>query len=90
MAKNVISQPSVCGSEFGVIAADHPGLFQAADAAQAGRRGDARAPRQFDVGHSPVGLQFRQDATVDRVEDRHVAAGTLHAARILLGADHGG
>ena len=60
-----------------MVAADHAGLLQAADAAQAGRRGDAGPARQLDVGHPPVGLQLRQDAAVDRVEDRRVVVGAF-------------
>jgi hypothetical protein len=47
---------------------DEAGLLQRAHAAQAGRRGNADAARQFDIGHAPVGLQFAQDGPVDTVE----------------------
>jgi hypothetical protein len=51
-----------------VIAADETGRFEGAHATQAGRRRDADAPRQRDIGHAPVRLQELQDAAVDTVE----------------------
>ena len=53
---------------IGVVAADDAGLLQPADAAQARRRGDARPAGQLDIGHTAIGLQFGQDAAVDRVQ----------------------
>ena len=52
----------------GMIAADNAGFLQAADAAQAGRGGDAGAAGELDVGHAAVGLQFGEDPAVDSVQ----------------------
>ena len=68
MAKKVIAQPELLRVGVGVVAADDAGLLQPADAAQAGRRGDAGAAGQLHIGHAAVGLQFGQDAAVDGVE----------------------
>jgi hypothetical protein len=62
----------------GVVAADHPGFLQPADAAQAGRRRDAGAARQLDIGHAAVGLQFGQDSAVDGVQDGRLGRLGLH------------
>src|SRR4051812_46116474 len=43
--------------QLGMIALDEARLFQGADAAQAGRRGDPGAARQLDIGDAAVGLQ---------------------------------
>jgi hypothetical protein len=58
------------GIEIGVIAADHTRFLQRADAAQAGRRGEADAFGELDVGHAPILLQMSEDLTIDPIE-RH-------------------
>ena len=50
------------------IAGYHASVLERAYAAQAGRRGDADAPRQLYVGHAAVRLQRRQNGEIDRVE----------------------
>ena len=54
--------------QIGVIALDEAGLLQRAHAAQAGRRGDLGAARQFDIGDAAIGLQFGQNAQIDGIE----------------------
>ena len=64
--------------DFGVIALDVAGLFQGAHAAQTGRRGDADALCEFDVGDAAFVLQFAQNLQVDFIEfvtaTRHYAS----------------
>ena len=57
----------LAGVQLGVIAADHPGFLQRADAAQARRRGQADALRQLDIGDAALVLQFGQQMPVDVV-----------------------
>ena len=51
-----------------MIAADIAGLFQRPDPAQAGRRRNADALGQLDIGHAPIGLEIGQNTAVDIVE----------------------
>jgi hypothetical protein len=51
-----------------MVAADQPGLLQRAHAPEAGRRRDADAAGELDIGHAPIGLEFAQDAQVDIVK----------------------
>ena len=67
--------------QVGMIALDEAGLFQRAHAAQAGRRGDLGAARQFHIGDAAIGLQFGQDAQVDGVQLAGVQARFLSAVR---------
>ena len=53
-----------------MIAADRAHLLQRPDAAEAGRRGQADALGEFDIGHPPVGLEMGEDLAVDTVQ-RH-------------------
>src|ERR1700722_1217296 len=58
------------------IALDVAGFLQRSHPAQAGRRRNADAPGQFDVGDSAVGLNFAEDFKVDLVEIlRHAGQG---------------
>ena len=50
------------------VAADDARLLQLLDAPQAGRRGNADAAGQLDIGHAAVVLQLPQDFPVDRVQ----------------------
>ncbi|PAV74996.1 hypothetical protein WR25_10395 [Diploscapter pachys] len=58
------------GIEIGVIAADHTRFLQRTHAAQAGRRCEADAFGELDVGHAPILLQMSEDLTIDPIE-RH-------------------
>jgi hypothetical protein len=55
------------GVERGVVAADHPGLLEAADTLGAGGLGQADPARQLDDRQAGVGLQFLEDLLVDAV-----------------------
>jgi len=68
LGKNRYRIAESLGREIGVIAADHPGLFESAHPAQAGRRRDADTPGQLDIGHPPIAQQVPQYAAVDTVE----------------------
>ena len=54
--------------EHRVIAFDDARLFQLAHTAQAGRRGNADAVCEIDIGHAPVALQFPQDFQIDGIK----------------------
>ena len=56
-----------------MITADDSGILQAANAAQTGRRGNAGALCQIDIGHPTVILQIAENLPVDTVQ--------LHLAR---------
>ena len=56
------------GLEDGAVAADDALLLEAADAAQAGRGGNADAAGELDIGHAAVRLQLAQDAAVGSVQ----------------------
>ncbi len=53
-----------------MVAADDAELLEPAHAAQAGRRRDAGAAGQLDIGHAAVLLELADDAAVDGVEFR--------------------
>src|SRR5690348_6209705 len=65
------------GGEVGVIALDESVLFQRAHAPKTWWRRNLRAPRQFDVGNSPVRLQLGEDAHVDGIELVMLHGGTF-------------
>ena len=65
------------GFEIGVVAADHAGLLERADPAQARRGGQPGALGEIDVGDPPLGLEMCQDDPVDRIERE---AGAMHGA----------
>lgn len=54
--------------DAGLVAANHPGLFQQAHAAQAGGRGEADLLGQLDVAQAAVALEGGEDAVVIGVE----------------------
>jgi hypothetical protein len=56
------------GVDVGMIATDETGFFQGTYAPKAGGRRNARAAREFDVGHATVGLKVTQNAPVNPVE----------------------
>jgi hypothetical protein len=84
MAKTGDLEAQFAGVDLGVVAGDVAGLLQRADAAQAGRRGNAHAAGQFHVGHPAIGLKFGQDAPVDRVQ--LVSGHVVSLIACLLGA----
>jgi hypothetical protein len=61
-------KPQLARVHVGMVAANIACLFKCADPAQAGRRRNADPLGKFDIGHTPVGLQFRQDLAVDLVK----------------------
>src|SRR5580658_1108161 len=56
------------GIDVGVVAPNEAGLLERAHAPEAGRRRDAGALRQIDVGHATGRLQIAQNASIDLVE----------------------
>ena len=56
------------GIEVGMIGPDDPRFFERTDPAQARRRRESHHLRQFDIGQSPVFLQFPEDLEVDLIK----------------------
>ena len=56
-----------------MITADNAGILQTANTAQAGRRRNAGALRQIDIGHPTIILQIAENLPVDTIQ--------LHLAR---------
>src|SRR5690348_5401378 len=54
--------------DVGVISPDESGFLERAHAPEAGRRRDAGALGEIDIGHAAIGLQVTQDASIDLVE----------------------
>src|SRR5262249_2411076 len=70
--------------EQAAIALDVAGLLKRAHPAQAGRRRNADAARQLDIGHAAVVLELLEDLPVNGIEaDRQ---GSLQARRAAAGA----
>ena len=53
--------------DVGVVAADHAGLLERADAAQARGRREPHALGQLDVREAPVGLQMAQNCAIEGI-----------------------
>ena len=71
------------GVDVGVVAADHAGLLERADAAQAGGGGEVDPLGQLDVREAPVPAQLVDDCAIYLVhgtELRQAAVGVLENA----------
>jgi hypothetical protein len=72
------------GIEHRVIAFDDARLFQLAHAPEAGRRRNAHALGQLDIGHSTVALQFPQDLQINCVQLGSHQGSTFHGMMIPI------